>query len=93
MRLVNFGASTLDIQLFAYAMTTDWTQFRAIREDILLRVIDIVRQSGTSFAFPSQTVYYTRDDSLDTARTAESEAQVRDWQEKGELPFQSVELI
>lgn len=93
VRLVNFGASTLDIQLFAYAMTTDWTQFRAIREDILLRVIDIVRQSGTSFAFPSQTVYYTRDDTLDTVRTAGSEAQVGDWQEKGELPFQSVELI
>ena len=48
---------------------------------------DIVEQSGTGFAFPSQTLYFGRDDGLDTNRAAAAAAQVREWREQGCLPF------
>jgi MscS family membrane protein len=59
-RLVGFGASSLDIELFAYVMTKDWPEFLGIREEILLRVMEIIEESGTSVALPSRMVYLGR---------------------------------
>ena len=86
-RFIGFGASSLDIEVLAYVTTSDWGEFLGIREDVLLRVMDIVEQSGTGFAFPSQTLYFGRDDGLDADRTQAAEAQVRQWREEGRLPF------
>jgi MscS family membrane protein len=86
-RFVGFGASSPDIEVFAYVMTTGGAEFLGIREDVYLRVMDIVEQSGTGFAFPSQTLYFARDDGLDTERTEVAEAQVCQWREEGRLPF------
>jgi MscS family membrane protein len=49
-RFIGFGASSLDIEVFAYVATTDWSEFLGVREEILLRVMDIVEQGGTAFA-------------------------------------------
>jgi len=86
-RFIGFGASSLDIEVFAYATTSDWGEFLGIREDVLLRIMDLVAQSGTGIAFPSQTLYFARDDGLDADRTQAAEAQVRQWRETGHLPF------
>ena len=86
-RFIGFGASSLDIEVFAYVMTSDGAEFLALREDVLLRVMDIVEQSGTGFAFPSQTLYFARDDGLDANRTEVAEIQVRQWRDAGCLPF------
>ncbi len=84
---VGFGASSLDIEVFAYVTTTDMAEFLGIREDVFLRFMDIVAQSGTGFAFPSQTPYFTGDDGLNAERTEVAEAQVRQWRDEGRLPF------
>ncbi len=86
-RFTGFGASSLDIEVFAYVKTTVRTEFLSVQEDIWLRVMDIVAQSGTGFAFPSQTLYLGRDDGLDVKRTEAAEVQVRQWREKDRLPF------
>ena len=87
VRLTGFGASSRDIELFAYARTGDWAEFLGIREDVFLRIIDIVEQSGTDFAFPSQTLYFARDPGPNQERTQAVEAQVRQWRAEGRLPF------
>jgi MscS family membrane protein len=85
-RFTGFGASSLDIEVVAYVMTKDRGDFLGIQEDLLLRIMDLVAQSGTGFAFPSQTLYLGRDDGLDPGRTEAAEAQVRQWTEEGRLP-------
>jgi len=87
VRFIGFGASSLDIELFAYVMSKDGGEFLAIREDILLRVMDIVEQSGSGFAFPSQTLYFGRDNGLDAKQAEAAKAQVHQWREEGRLPF------
>jgi MscS family membrane protein len=87
VRFVGFGAHSLDLELFAYVPTSDWNEFLKVREDVFLRVMDVVRESGTGFAFPSQTLYLGRDGGLDDERTREAESRVRSWRESGELPF------
>ncbi|HRY50737.1 MAG TPA: mechanosensitive ion channel family protein [Candidatus Paceibacterota bacterium] len=86
-RLIGFGASSLDIEIHAYVITRDWPEYLGIREDVFLRIMDVVKESGTGFAFPSQTLYFTRDDGLDSTRSQKAEARVREWREKGTLPF------
>lgn len=87
VRFIGFGASSLDIEVFAYATTRDKAEFLSIREDVWLRVMDLVEQSGTAIAFPSQTLYLGRDGGLDAARTQAAEAEVHRWRADGHLPF------
>ena len=61
----------------------DWNEFLKIREDLYLRMMDVVRASGTGFAFPSQTLYLGQDDE----RRLSAESEVRVWREAGTLPF------
>jgi len=86
-RFVGFGASSLDVEVFAYAVTSDWNEFLGIREDVLLRIMDIVEQGGTGFAFPSQTLYLGRDRGLDDTKAHAAQAKVREWRDEGALPF------
>jgi len=87
VRFANYGASSLDIGVRVYALTREWNEFHAIREDIFLRIKDIVENSGSGFAFPSQTLYMGRDDGLDNERTEASVKQVQTWRKAGKLPF------
>ena len=87
VRFISYGASSLDISIRVYALTREWNEFYAIQEDILLRVSDIVRASGTGFAFPSQTVYVRQDEGLDEDRIKAAEEEVSAWRRSGRLPF------
>jgi MscS family membrane protein len=87
---VGFGAYSLDVEIHAYASTGDFKEFLAIREDVYLRMMDVVEKSGTGFAFPSQTSYLCRDTGLNEEATRASEAEVEAWREKGRLPFPSL---
>jgi MscS family membrane protein len=85
VRFVKLGASSLDVEMFAYVRTTNWAEFLGIREDILLRVMDIIEQGGTALAFPSQTLYLGRDRGVDSIKARAAEASVQEWRDKGSL--------
>ena len=61
VRFVAFGASSLDVEVFAYLLAPDYPESLATREELLLAVMEIVEAEGSGFAFPSQTVYLARD--------------------------------
>jgi MscS family membrane protein len=77
----------LRLEISSYVLTLDSSEFIAIREDLLLRITDIVEKSGTSIAFPSQTTYFSRDSGLDKEKTATAEQQVQQWRDQHKLPF------
>ena len=85
IRFVGFGAYSLDLELFAYVDTSDWDEFLAIREDLMLQIIEVVEASGSGFAFPSQTLYVGKDVGLDPARRGSAEAEVQTWRESSDL--------
>jgi MscS family membrane protein len=87
VRFVGFGDYSLDVEIFAYGQTRDWNKFLAIREDVFLRIMNIVAEAGTGFAFPSRTIYQTRDGGLTGDRVEAVEAEVRSWRSEGALPF------
>jgi MscS family membrane protein len=87
VRFVGFGAHSLDIEIFAYVTSTEWSEFLGIREDLLLRIMDIVGEAGASFAFPSQTLYLGRDQQPPPETVEQAERQVQEWRSQGRLPF------
>ncbi len=50
VRFIGFGATSLDLEINAYVETTDQSEFGAIREEVFLRMMDVVTASGTGFA-------------------------------------------
>ena len=54
VRLVDFGVRAIELEIFAYALTSDYSEFLSIREQLLLRIAAIVESSGGSFASPER---------------------------------------
>ncbi len=52
-----FGDSSLNILIYCFANTIDWKKYMAIREDVNLKIMEIVEKHGASFAFPSTSIY------------------------------------
>jgi MscS family membrane protein len=86
-RFVSFDESALTMEIFCYILTRDYNEFLAIREDILLRIMDIVGAAGSGFALPSQTVYLSRDTGVDKQKAGQAAQEVEKWREAGQLPF------
>jgi MscS family membrane protein len=59
IRLAKLADNALQLEMQAYVLTRDYDEFTAVREDLLLHVMEIVEDCGTSFAYPSPTVYLT----------------------------------
>ena len=65
VRLIGIGESSLDIQVNCYILTSDIGEFLAIREELLLRIMDLVADSATGFAVPSRALYLAHERELD----------------------------
>jgi MscS family membrane protein len=61
VRVMSFVGSAFQMELFAYGKTGDWAQFTGIRQDVILKIAEIVEASGTRFAAPTQLTYLSRD--------------------------------
>lgn len=53
----SFGDSALNIFIYTFTSTANWAKYLAIREDIHLEIMKIIEKNGSSFAFPSQSIY------------------------------------
>jgi MscS family membrane protein len=61
VRFTGFGSDALELEVFAYIVTTDVDEFAAIREELGLRIMDVVAEAGTAFAVPTRTVHLSGD--------------------------------
>ena len=62
VRVDNFNASSIDFLIYTFTKTKDWGEWLAIKEEFAVVVMDIIEKAGTSFAFPSQTIYMQETD-------------------------------
>ncbi|MCY4049688.1 MAG: mechanosensitive ion channel family protein [Hyphomicrobiales bacterium] len=57
VRVDNFSDSSIDILVYCFTKTTDWGEWLEIKEAFMYHIKDLVEGAGTSFAFPSRSVY------------------------------------
>ena len=53
----SFGDSALNIFIYTFTSTANWARYLDIREDIHIKIMKIVEDNQSSFAFPSQSIY------------------------------------
>lgn len=59
VRFTELREFALNVEVVAWFQTTDWNEFTSIRQDLLLRFMEIVEAAGTTFAFPVREVRWT----------------------------------
>jgi MscS family membrane protein len=52
-----FGPSSLDILLYTFTKTKVWVRYHEIKQDVLLKVADIIARHGAEIAFPTRTLH------------------------------------
>ena len=87
VRLTDIGGSSLSVEVLSYILTTDFNEFAAIREDLLLRMMDIMDDAGSTLALPSQTLYLGRDAGLEKEKAENAAKKVAELREGKQLPF------
>ena len=85
VRFTGITADALKVELTAYIEAETFEISQEVQEDILLRMMDIIENSGTSLAYPSQTLYMARDTSLSSEKAAAVSETVKKWKENNEL--------
>jgi MscS family membrane protein len=81
VRLIEIAAA-LNVEIFSYVLTRDYNEFAAVREHLLLQILGVVEDAGTSVALPSQTLYIRRDSGLEKDKTANAVKKITDLQEQ-----------
>jgi MscS family membrane protein len=57
VRIDRFSDSSIDIMLYCFTHSIVWGQWLEIKERLALQIKEIVEGAGSSFAFPSRTIY------------------------------------
>jgi MscS family membrane protein len=52
-----FAPSSLDFFIYTFTHTTNWVKFHAIKQDVLLKIEQIIREAGAEIAFPTSTIH------------------------------------
>jgi MscS family membrane protein len=54
VRFIGVGPYSLDIEVVAYVTTSDYDEFLALQQELLLKLLQAVEQAGTALAVPLQ---------------------------------------
>lgn len=71
VRVRSFVGAAFELELFAYVMIGDFAQFTVIRQQVILKIAEIVEASGTRFAAPTRLTYLSSDKNGDGEATDE----------------------
>jgi MscS family membrane protein len=66
VRLENLGENSLDIVVIYHVHTSLWRVFMETKEEINFKIIEIVREYGATFAYPSRNLFIK--ETLDNSR-------------------------
>jgi MscS family membrane protein len=53
----SFSASSIDFFIYTFTKTTNWVYFHTVKQDVLLKVAEIVHKHGSDIAFPTRTLH------------------------------------
>ncbi len=57
VNFTTFGDSSLNILIYTFSNTANWAKYMDIKEDVNLKIMKIIEQNRSAFAFPSRSIY------------------------------------
>ncbi|MCP4471692.1 MAG: mechanosensitive ion channel family protein [Gammaproteobacteria bacterium] len=52
-----FGGSSLDFFIYCFTRTTRWVEFHQVKQEVMLRIADIIEANHAEIAFPTTTIH------------------------------------
>lgn len=52
-----FAASSINFFIYTFTKTTVWAEYHKIKQDVLLKIADIIAAKGAEIAFPTSTIH------------------------------------
>ena len=52
-----FGPSSLDFFVYTFTRTTEWVAYHGVKEEVLLKIFEIIDRHDAEIAFPTQTLH------------------------------------
>ena len=59
--LDEFADSSINILVYCFSKSVVWQEWLAVKQDVLLKIWEILERHGLSFAFPSESIYFDPD--------------------------------
>ena len=53
-----FSASSVDFIIYTFTKTTEWVKFHHVKQDVLLKVAQIIEANEAEIAFPTSTLHF-----------------------------------
>jgi len=57
VNLNQFGGSSVNLLVYTFTKTTIWVKFHEVKQDVLLKIAEIIEQHGPEIAFPTTTLH------------------------------------
>lgn len=61
-----FGDSALEFFIYTFTKTTNWEHFHLVKQDVLLKTLDIISHHQAEVSFPTQTLHIQREERFST---------------------------
>ena len=87
VRLTDIAGTQLSIELVSYILTRDYNEYAAVKEDLLLRMMEVMEDAGSGLALPAQTLYLSRDSGVETEKADAATKKIADLRDSKKLPF------
>lgn len=77
VNFLTFSPSSLDIMVYAFTKTTQWVRFHEVKQDVLLKISEVIVGHGGEVAFPTQTIHIS-DDGRPSEQESDRNSKARD---------------
>jgi MscS family membrane protein len=57
----SYGDSSINILIYAFSKTTNWSSWLEVKEDIMMKIWEILEKNDLEMAFPTQTIHLKND--------------------------------
>ncbi|KQR66957.1 mechanosensitive ion channel family protein [Pedobacter sp. Leaf176] len=91
IRFAGYSTHSLNLEVWSYINTPNFDEFLEVKEDLLLRFMDVVAASGTAFAFPSQTLYFGKDAGVSPEKATEVSEKIKAWKANNNMQLPNFE--
>lgn len=64
--IVNFNEmapSSIDFFVYTFTKTTDWERYHEVKQDVMLKIMQIIESQGAECAFPTSTIFVSNAES------------------------------
>ncbi|HYX33116.1 MAG TPA: mechanosensitive ion channel family protein [Oligoflexus sp.] len=87
VRFVKFTSNGFEIEFFAYIRSTDWNEYLAVVEDLNIRIVRLVEESGAGFGFQGAPILLSQDPEVLKQRQQEVHEKIRQLENLGGFPM------